>query len=113
MYIIFLFTKYFDFSKKNNINSWYFWTSIIVIFFVYFDGRTLNLIISSTVYYSYIPTVYAPRGPLSVIIIGIIFLFLNKKYYYAISSCLILIGLHAGQALLINTLFFIFYLLIS
>ena len=48
---------------------------------------------------------------MSVIIIGIIFLFLNKKYYYAISSCLILIGLHAGQALLINTLFFIFLLI--
>ena len=110
-YVIFLFTKYFDFSKKNNINSWYFWTSIVVIFFVYFDGRTLNLIISSTVYYSYIPTVYAPRGPLSVFIIGIIFLFLNKKYYFAISSCLILIGLHAGQAFLINTLFFIFLLI--
>ena len=45
---------------------------------MYFDGRAFNFIISSEIYHSYLPTNYAPRAIISMLLI---FCFLFNNFY--------------------------------
>lgn len=111
LYLIYYYSlKYTD---KYSIQNWYIIFSIILIPLIYIDGKIYNLIISIPIYYSYIPTVYVPRGAMSVFTIGIVYLIIFNKEKLAIFSLIFLIGFHSSQSLLIIAIVLLFYLIKS
>ncbi len=112
-YLLLVFSNILISKKKTEQQYWYFFFSISLIPLFYIDGKLYNFIISVPIYYSFIPTVYVPRGAMSVFIIGIFYLIFSNKNKTAIISLLFLIGFHAGQALLIVSIVLVYHIILS
>lgn len=106
-----IFITYYKTRLGDNFDL-YFLISLLLIIFLYYDGIYTKIIIKPEIFYSYLPTNYAPRGAMSVLFIGIFFLLINNNFYPAIFSSLILILYNSGQAFVINLILVFYYFLI-
>ena len=71
---------------------------------MYFDGRAFNFIISSEIYHSYLPTNYAPRAIISMLLIFVSYLitFYKKESFFKVLLIFTILSLiHAPQNFLI------------
>lgn len=92
-------------SVKNKIkDKLYFHFCLILPMLMYFDGRAFNFIISSEIYHSYLPTNYAPRAIISMLLIFVSYLitFYEKESFFKVLLIFTILSfIHAPQNFLI------------
>ena len=99
--------------KKKTEDKIFFHLCLILPMLMYIDGIFFNIIISNTIFHSYLPTVYAPRAIISMLLIFIVYLIIfSEEDFYKIFLILLVSSLvHASQNFLILITFLPYFMI--